>query len=110
MDDTPIPVIPAKKRKAFDVNLDPAGFFVIEVDNKKQHIRVEHYNNVVKNGKIVSGKLQTVFVGTTAEALSDTIVQQVSHLQPDHYLYLGRELQRAQFALEQKTDYEQGGC
>jgi dihydropteroate synthase len=108
MVDKEIPLIKAKKTMEKDVILDSHGFFVIEVDTKG--IRTEYYSNVYKNKRIVSGRLEKVFIGTKADALSDSIAQHVPVLQPDHYLYLGRELQKAQIALEQKKKYVQGGC
>jgi len=103
-----IPLIKAKKTPQKNVKLDPAGFFVIEV--LKKEIRVEYYQNVYKNKKIVSGKLTTVFTGTQANALCDTIAPHVPSLRHEHYLYLGRELQRAQCALKNKRKYVQDGC
>jgi dihydropteroate synthase len=108
MVDKQIPLIEAKKTPEKDVKLDPQGFFVIEVHPKG--IRVEYYSNVYKEKRIVSGHLEKVFTGTKADALSDTIVVHVPRLRPEHYLYLGRELQKAQQALEQKKKYVQGGC
>lgn len=108
MVDKEIPLIKAKKTIEKDVVLDPGGFFVIEVDAKQ--IRVEYYSNVYKNKRIASGILEKVFTGTKADALSDTIALHVPFLRPEHYLYLGRELQKAQLAFEQKKEYEQGGC
>ena len=108
MVDKEVPLIQAKKTTEKDVILDPKGFFVIEVDRKT--IRVEYYSNVYKQRRIVSGVLQKVFLGTKADALSDTIASHVSHLLPEHYLYLGRELQKAQLAFEQRKKYIQGGC
>ncbi len=108
MVDKIVPLIQAKKTKEKDVLLDPNGFFVIEVNSKS--IRVEYYSNVYKNKRIVSGVLQKVFTGTSADALSDTIASQVPPLRPEHYLYLGRELQKAQLAFEQHKKYVQGGC
>jgi hypothetical protein len=101
-------LIKAKKTQEKDVVLDPNGFFVIEIDAKQ--IRVEYYSNVYKNRRIVSGRLEKVFTGVKADALSDSIAQHVPFLRPEHYLYLGRELQKAQIAFEQKRKYEQGGC
>ena len=103
-------LIKAKKTKEKDVMLDPNGFFVIEIDRKEKQIRVEYFSNVYKNRKIVSGNLQKVFVGKKADALSYTISKNVPELLPEHYLYLGRELQRAQCALEKNKKYFQGGC
>ena len=105
-----VPLIKVKKTREKDVILDPTGFFVIEIDRKEKQIRVEYFSNVYKNKRIVSGSLQKVFVGKKADALSDTISKNVSVLLPEHYLYLGRELQRAQCALEKNKKYIQGGC
>jgi len=108
MADKEVPLIQAKKTTEKDVILDPKGFFVIEVDSNT--IRVEYYSNVYKQQRIVSGVLQKVFLGTKADALSDTIASHIPHLLPAHYLYLGRELQKAQLAYEQRKKYIQGGC
>ena len=110
MADKEVPLIIAEKIARKDVLLDPAGFFVIELDRKEKQIRVEYYSNVYKNKKIVSGSLQKVFTGKKADALSDTISKHVPPLQPEHYMYLGRELQKAQLALEKNEKYIQGGC
>jgi len=103
-----IPLINAIKTPRNKVVLDPAGFFVIEVNEKE--IRVEYYSNVYKEQKIVSGILQKVFIGKKADALCDSIAAHVPTLRPEHYLYLGRELMCAQQAFDLKTSYEQGGC
>jgi len=110
MADKEVPLIKAKKIPKKDVILDSNGFFVIEVDGKKAEIRVEHYSNVYKNNKIVSGLLEKVFTGAKADALCDTIAENVPKLLPTHYLYLGRELQRAQCSIEKNKKYVQGGC
>ena len=103
-----IPVINAEKTKEKDIVLDENGFFVIELVQNK--IQVEFYHNVIKDKKIVSGKLQKMFLGDSAAALSDTIAKHIPSLRPEHYLYLGRELQRAQDALHQHKKFEQDGC
>jgi hypothetical protein len=105
MDD--IPCIRAKKTSPADVQLDKKGFFVIEVGKE---IRVEYYSNVYKGEKIASGKITALFVGTRADALCDTIARHIPLLYPEHYLYLGRELQRAEEALVSGTKYVQDGC
>lgn len=105
-----IPLIEAEKTAQKDVRLDPGGFFVIEVDRKQKNIRVEYFSNVYKEKRIVSGNLKKVFSGKKADALCDTILMNVSTLLPEHYMYLGRELQKAQCALEKNKKYIQGGC
>lgn len=108
MVDKEIPLITAKKTMKKDVILDPGGFFVIEVYEKG--IRSEYYSNVYKNKRIISGHLEKVFIGTKADAISDSIASHIPGLRPEHYMYLGRELQKAQYAFEQKIKYVQGGC
>lgn len=108
MVDKEVPLIKAKKTPQKEVILDRGGFFVIEVYEKE--IRVEYYSNVYKKNRIVSGKLEKVFSGSKADALSDTIIKYIPYLRAEHYAYLGRELQKAQYALEQHEKYIQGGC
>lgn len=110
MVDKEVPLIKAKKRPKKDVILDPNGFFVIELDRIEKKMRVEYYSNVYKGKKIVSGNLQKVFIGDDADTLCDTIVKNAPKLLPEHYLYIGRELARAQCALEKNKKYFQGGC
>jgi len=105
-----VPLVYAKKTKEKDVRLDPNGFFVIEISKKDKNIRVEYYSNVYRDNKIVSGKLEKVFVGKKADALSDTISEHIKNLYPEHYMYLGRELQIAEEALLKEKKYYQGGC
>ena len=110
MVDKEVPLIRAKKIPQKDVLLDPNGFFVIEIDRSNNEIRVEYYSNVYRQNKIVSGILEIVFTGKKADSLCDTIVKNVPNLLPTHYMYLGRELQRAEFSLDNNIKYFQGGC
>jgi len=103
-----IPLIKAKKTSRNDVILDPKGFFIIEIHDKE--IIVEYYTNVYKNKKIVSGKLKKVFYGTNADALCDAISKHIMDIRPEHYMYLGRELVKAQYAIVNNKKYVQGGC
>ncbi|MEF8879707.1 MAG: DUF4346 domain-containing protein [Candidatus Thermoplasmatota archaeon] len=105
-----VPLIEAEKKSEKNVKLDPKGFFVIEIDHDEKIIRVEHFSNVVKEDRVVSGCLQKVFVGRKADALCDTIASNIPGLYPEHYMYLGRELQKAEYALEEDKKYVQGGC
>lgn len=110
MADKEVPLIKAEKKPERDVILDPNGFFVIEINRKKNNIRIEYYSNVYKEKRIVSGNLQMVFTGNKTDALCDTIAKHIPNLLPEHYMYLGREIQRAQYALEKNKKYVQGGC
>jgi hypothetical protein len=100
-----IPVIDADETYTLQKNLDPNGFFVIELRNDM--IFVEYYKNIIKNEKIVSGDLQKIFRGVNAELLSNAILLETEELQKDHYMYLGRELSKAEYALHSHTTYEQ---
>ena len=110
MADKEVPLIKAEKKPERDVILDPNGFFVIEINRKKNNIRIEYYLNVYKEKRIASGNLQMVFTGDKTDALCDTIAKHIPNLLPEHYMYLGREIQRAQYALEKNKKYIQGGC
>lgn len=110
MVDKKVPLIEAEKTPRKDVILDSKGFFVIEINTSEKKIRVEYYSNVYKEKKIVSGNLQMVFTGDKADALCDSIAKRITGLRPEHLLYLGRELQRAEYALEKNKKYVQGGC
>jgi hypothetical protein len=107
--DTPsIPIISARKTQEKDIILDDKGFFVIELFDTT--INVEFYRNVIKDHRIVSGKLHSIFKGTSAAALCDTIGSHITDLRPEHYLYLGRELMKAEWALTHDEPYDQDGC
>ena len=54
--------------------------------------------------------IEKVFTGDKADAISDTISKNVPRLLPEHYMYLGRELQKAQECLEGNKKYVQDGC
>ncbi len=86
---------------------DHAGFFYIYL--KDGLIVVEHYLNVQKGtGRDVdTGKLNKVFKGKTAIALGHAVADQGLIGRHDHAVYLGRELQKAQIALEKGLKYEQ---
>lgn len=110
MTERKITLIKAIKTPKKDVILDPKGFFIIELVKKEEQIRVEYYSNVYKGKKIVSGILKKIFVGNKTDALCDIIAKNIPKLLPEHYMYLGREIQKAQFALENNNKYIQGGC
>jgi len=81
---------------------DPAGFFVISVENNPDRIIVEHFKE---------NKLDKKIVGKTAEEISKTIAKLglISDFEQtrEHAMYLARELQKAEFALKNNLEYEQ---
>ncbi len=86
---------------------DEEGFFVITL--KEDEIIVEHYLNVQKEGKleVETGRLNKIITGKSAKALCDTIAREGLVSRLDHAAYLGRELQKAEIAMEHDLNYEQ---
>lgn len=78
---------------------DEKGFFVININRDKQQIIAEHYTG--------EGKLHCKIVGKTAEEISATLVRLNLVSRLEHAAYLGRELQKAEIALQTGKEYEQ---
>jgi hypothetical protein len=107
------------------IALDPAGYFLIKVDAPAAELVVEHYANGIDEqglatdpdtGEVLSCKGSgprqplAVYRGASAKALGIALTEgegpyPLTRL--DHALYLGRELQKAQWCLEQGLDYIQ---
>jgi hypothetical protein len=107
------------------IALDPAGYFLIKLDREAGELIAEHYGNGIDarglatdpdTGEVLScrggGPRQplAIYRGRTAKALGIALTEgdgpyPLSRL--DHALYLGRELQKAQWCLEQDLDYIQ---
>ncbi|MCX7895773.1 MAG: DUF4346 domain-containing protein [Thermoanaerobaculum sp.] len=81
--------------------LDPAGFFVVYPEPRRQSLILEHYTN--------EGLLTGVFEATTPEALYNTAIQRGLVSRLDHAAYLGRELARAEAAMRGGERYVQDG-
>jgi thymidylate synthase len=79
---------------------DPAGYFIISIDKEKKVIKVRHlWNNGLSSGYEFEGKDA---ISLYKQILNAQLVTQI-----DHAAYLGRELYRAQIALENNQDYTQ---
>lgn len=105
------------------IDLDPAGYFIITVDHDKQVILAEHYFNLINGAGLAcdpetgepigcSGAVQSaaaVYTGSTAKQLSVELIEKRKNLvtRLDHANYLGRELQRAEYALLSGSQYVQ---
>ena len=107
------------------ISLDPAGYFLIRVDPDKQELVAEHYGNTInaeglatdpESGEVIRcqganpRKPLRVFRGRTAKELGTLLTEgdgprPISQL--DHALYLGRELQKAEFCLDRGETYIQ---
>jgi tetrahydromethanopterin S-methyltransferase subunit A len=81
------------------LQLDPAGFFIILVDRGRHLLVCEHYSN--------DGRLDRIIEGRHAVLVAATAVEQDLVWRLDHAAYLGRELSRAEAALESGASYRQ---
>jgi hypothetical protein len=107
------------------IALDPAGYFLIRVDAEAGELVAEHFGNGIdehglatdsETGEVLScrgGGPRTplaVYRGRTAKELGILLSEgeaphPISCL--DHALYLGRELQKAEYCLRQGLTYVQ---
>lgn len=78
---------------------DPAGFFVLYPDAPRRRLVLEHYTN--------AGVLDCVMEGPTPAAVYATAIERALVSRLDHAAYLGRELARAQRAMETGEPYVQ---
>ncbi len=108
-----------------DLELDPAGYFIIYLDKEAGLICAKHYSNTInekglavdpQTGQVIParGKVQRteteLFTGRTAKELCVKLLEEtkpcpVSLL--DHAAYLGREFVRAEICLVNGQDYIQ---
>ena len=107
------------------IALDPAGYFLIKIDREAGELIAEHYSNAIDErglatdpdtGEVISCKgagpraAVAVYRGRSAKELGMALTEgegphPLSCL--DHALYLGRELQKAEQALERGDTYIQ---
>lgn len=122
----------AEQRRSLDeglsqrfIALDPAGYFLIKLDLETGELIAEHYSNAIddrglatdpETGEVISCKgagprsAVAIYRGRSAKELGMTLTEgegphPLSCL--DHALYLGRELQKAEQALETGSPYIQ---
>lgn len=79
--------------------LDPAGFFVVYPDGRRNLIVVEHYTT--------SGVLNVIVEGKTSPAVYAEVIGRNLVTRLDHAAYLGRELARAERSLRTGEPYVQ---
>lgn len=125
------PFDPIQRRELDDqlsrrfIALDPAGYFLIKLDREAGELIAEHYDNGIderglatdpETGEVISCRgagprtPQMIYRGRSAKELGMALTEgegphPLSCL--DHALYLGRELQKAEAALESGGDYVQ---
>lgn len=78
---------------------DPAGYFVVYPDRARHRIVLEHYAN--------DGVLHSIIEGEREGAIYSTVIERGLLTRLDHAAYLGRELARANRALETGEPYVQ---
>jgi tetrahydromethanopterin S-methyltransferase subunit A len=78
---------------------DPAGFFVVYPENRKQILIVEHYTK--------EAVLDCVVEGRTPAAISAELIERRLITRLDHAAYLGRELTRAERSMQTGETYIQ---
>jgi len=79
--------------------LDPAGYFVVYPEPRRQTLMLEHYSN--------GGVLDAVLEGSTVGALYQAAIHRNLLSRLDHAAYLGRELAHAELSLKQGTSFVQ---
>ena len=79
--------------------LDPAGYFVVYPEPRRNALVLEHYTN--------QGVLDAVLEGQTGGALYQAAITRRLVSRLDHAAYLGRELARAERSLNDGTVYAQ---
>jgi tetrahydromethanopterin S-methyltransferase subunit A len=78
---------------------DPAGYFVVYPDRARSLLSLEHYRN--------DGVLDVVIEANTAAEVYSAAIDKELLSRLDHAAYLGRELARAECALETGDAYVQ---
>jgi dihydropteroate synthase-like protein len=70
---------------------DPAGIYF--------KINIDHDEGIISAGAFRGEEFVVVFTGTSAETIGRAIINHYPALAKDHILYLGRELERAEYCL-----------
>ena len=83
--------------KAHRTKLDPKGFFVIKIEQKKILVGFCDYQRV----------MHKKFIGEHAEAIYQEILNHGIISSLEHAAYLGRELTKAEYAIKYHLDYVQ---
>jgi dihydropteroate synthase-like protein len=96
------------------VCLDPSGYFTIHVDRQQAHIVARHFPGHAQARSQAADstepKPDVVLVGNSAVEVSTAILEQKLISRMDHAAYLGRELVRAEVALQTGRPYTQGAA
>lgn len=89
-----------KAKPSKRLKLDPAGYFVIMVMERKENpLIIEHYSN--------DGTLKNMVEGIDSASICATLIDKKLISQLDHAAYLGRELAKAELSLISDSKYTQ---
>ena len=89
--------LPAHRRQW--LQLDPGGYFFIQLDREKHELVLEHFTSEKKLTHVIRGRAADVVYHT---AIAEKLLTQL-----DHAAYLGAELAKAETALYNNLNYEQ---
>jgi len=107
------------------LDLDPGGYFIIYLDREQNLICAKHFTNIIddrglavdpETGKPIPAKGKVtragfvLFQGQTAKQLCVEIFERTTPCPVtmfDHAAYIGREVQKAEWALRQNQEYIQ---
>ena len=96
----------AKYHKIKDWKMDPKGYFLIDVDNKKKLIRVG-YCKFSKKGKTPSNNMIAEINGNTAIEIVNTLIREKFISTMQHAADMGIELHKAELSLKYDLKYIQ---
>ena len=85
------------KKVALEWKGDPRGYFIIKIDGKK--LKILHYAN--------QGTFLREYEGNTAEELYKMLLDNNAISMPEHWVYIGKELMKAEMALRLGKKYVQ---
>ena len=98
-DEIPVDFITANKDRKW--TRDPAGSFKISIAGDKV------IDGVEQNNRIIAQHTKYTIIGDSAKEILDTALNLGLVSKPDHAAYLGRELMKAELALEMGRSYSQ---
>jgi dihydropteroate synthase-like protein len=96
------------------VCLDPSGYFTIHVDRQRHRIVARHYPTHgqprFQPDSAAEPRPDMVFLGNTALEVCTAVLERKLVSRMDHAAYLGRELAKAEVALQTDRPYTQGSA
>lgn len=96
------------------VCLDPSGYFTIHVDRQQGRIAARHFSAHAQGRSQMDSSTEprpdVVILGNTAVEVSTAILERKLVSRMDHAAYLGRELAKAEVALQTGRPYTQGAA